>query len=192
MEIYLIRHTTPHVGKGICYGQTDLELSTTFQREFEQLKAILPESFDQVYSSPLIRCTQLANQLSDDITHSNDIKELNFGSWEMQPWSSIDQDELNAWMVNFVDYQVPQGESLLELLERVRKFWKDVLELKSDKVAIVTHAGPIRCILGETLGIEPKNYFKLDMSYGGVSRISFNHQQAKVDFINRVGQAKDF
>ena len=34
MEIYLIRHTKPKVGKGICYGQTDLEIDeTSFEQE---------------------------------------------------------------------------------------------------------------------------------------------------------------
>jgi len=33
MEIYLIRHTTPDVAKGICYGQTDLDVANTFEEE---------------------------------------------------------------------------------------------------------------------------------------------------------------
>ena len=32
MEIFLIRHTTPKIEKGICYGQTDLDITTTFSR----------------------------------------------------------------------------------------------------------------------------------------------------------------
>lgn len=35
MKIYLIRHTTPHIEKGICYGQTDLDVAETFNNEAE-------------------------------------------------------------------------------------------------------------------------------------------------------------
>ena len=27
MEIYLVRHTTPNIKKGICYGQTDIDIN---------------------------------------------------------------------------------------------------------------------------------------------------------------------
>ena len=26
MQVYLIRHTTPNIAKGICYGQTDMDV----------------------------------------------------------------------------------------------------------------------------------------------------------------------
>ena len=53
MEIYLIRHTTPDVAKGICYGQTDLALTATFPEEAEHVLKQLPPDLDVVYSSPL-------------------------------------------------------------------------------------------------------------------------------------------
>ena len=33
MEIYLVRHTTPDVAKGICYGQADIDVTATFLAE---------------------------------------------------------------------------------------------------------------------------------------------------------------
>jgi len=44
-EIYLIRHTTPKVEKGICYGQTDLNLADTFEQEKERILKIIPKIF---------------------------------------------------------------------------------------------------------------------------------------------------
>ena len=35
MEIYLVRHTTPAIEKGVCYGQTDLNVAETFEEEVE-------------------------------------------------------------------------------------------------------------------------------------------------------------
>ena len=43
MEIYLIRHTTPNIEKGICYGQADLDITETFLEEVEAIKPHLPQ-----------------------------------------------------------------------------------------------------------------------------------------------------
>ena len=64
--IYLIRHTTPAVARGICYGQTDLDVTGSFREEAEVIRQHLPADIGTVYSSPLKRCTQLAQQLFPD------------------------------------------------------------------------------------------------------------------------------
>ena len=42
MEIYLIRHTTPAVEAGTCYGQADLDVIETFEQEASIIKQYLP------------------------------------------------------------------------------------------------------------------------------------------------------
>ena len=43
MEIYLVRHTTPAINNGICYGQTDVDLNfDTFESEFCDINDKLP------------------------------------------------------------------------------------------------------------------------------------------------------
>ena len=61
MEIYLIRHTTPKIDKGVCYGQSDIELADSFSMEFKEISKSIPKTFEKVYSSPLKRCTRLAS-----------------------------------------------------------------------------------------------------------------------------------
>ena len=38
MEVLLIRHTAVEVAPGICYGQTDVPLKSTFEQEAEVVK----------------------------------------------------------------------------------------------------------------------------------------------------------
>jgi alpha-ribazole phosphatase len=64
--IYLIRHTTPAVARGICYGQTDLDVTETFSEEAAVIRQCLPGTIGLVYSSPLKRCTLLAKELFPD------------------------------------------------------------------------------------------------------------------------------
>jgi alpha-ribazole phosphatase len=63
MEIYLIRHTTPQVESGTCYGQADLDVTETFELEASIIQQHLPAHITQVHSSPLQRCRKLADYL---------------------------------------------------------------------------------------------------------------------------------
>jgi len=66
MEIYLVRHTTPNVKKGICYGQTDIDINSyTFESELCEIKNKLPSDIDRFYCSPLMRCLKLAKKLAE-------------------------------------------------------------------------------------------------------------------------------
>lgn len=185
MEIYLIRHTTPQIEKGVCYGQTDLALNEkTFTSEFEKLCPHLPK-LDKVYSSPLVRCTQLAAKLTPDFQDDYRLKELDFGRWEMLKWNEIVPEELEPWMADFVNYRVPNGESMTDLIERTSSFFEELLQTKDEKIGIVTHAGVIRSILGKSMNLTPENFFKLNLDYGSVSCISAQKGLLQINYINR-------
>ncbi|AUS04176.1 alpha-ribazole phosphatase [Pseudotamlana carrageenivorans] len=187
MEIYLIRHTTPQVEKGICYGQTDLDLIENFQSEFETVTSKLPQNENiSVFSSPLKRCTQLADTLSNQVILDNRLKELNFGEWELKPWNDIPETEINPWMEDFVSTAVPNGESYTELASRVRSFFQALLILKTQKnVVIVSHAGPIRAFLAQVLDIPLKDSFKIKINYGDVFHLRL--QGKSFELLTEVG-----
>ena len=55
MNIYLIRHTSVDVPKGMCYGQSDVPLRSTFEEEAAAVKAgIASIAFDRAYTLCLI------------------------------------------------------------------------------------------------------------------------------------------
>lgn len=146
MEIYLLRHTTPQVEKGICYGQTDLPLIPTFQQEIEEALSQLPKSFDSIYSSPLQRCETLAAAVATSYSVDERLKEVNFGDWEMMDWNDIPQAELMKWMQSFETVAPPNGESAQDLYRRVLDFYNsELLSNPSSRVLLVTHHGVIRC-----------------------------------------------
>ncbi|MEM9329027.1 MAG: alpha-ribazole phosphatase [Bacteroidota bacterium] len=147
MEIHLVRHTTPDVAEGVCYGQTDLPLAQTFDEEAKRVKEQLPTQVDWVFSSPLGRCKRLASLLSEELELVDELKEMNFGAWEMQAWSDIPKDELDPWMRDFVNKAVPGGESMKLLSDRVNQWYERLLTMGEGSVIIVSHAGPIRVIL---------------------------------------------
>lgn len=184
MDIYLIRHTTPNVPPGTCYGQSDVGLASSFADECTSMFAKLPAHWDRVYCSPLSRCQLLAKQLHPQPTEDARLQELDFGDWEGQAWSDIDPAKLNPWMNDFVNVACPGGESYQEMAERITAFWKDLTSEAYQNVAVVTHAGPIRALLAHVLSLPIEHSFRLAIDYGSVSLVQWQPQYLTVRFVN--------
>ncbi len=169
MEIYLIRHTTPAIAKGICYGQSDIGLADTFPAEKEKVLAQLPASVDAVHSSPLQRCHRLAQTIPAPQIYTDDrLMEVNFGAWEMQAWNDIPADQLTPWMENFVLASPPGGESMTQMHQRVLTFWKDLAYAAHQTTAIITHGGIIRLLMAHIENRPLSTAFDLKVEYGEV------------------------
>ncbi len=175
MEIYLVRHTRPLIGEGICYGQTDVDVDMeSYEQTAIQILNILPEKAAVIYSSPLIRCSKLAQYMQKkkypavNIVYSHLLKEMDFGDWENKKWDDIHRQDLHKWMNDFVDTQVPGGESFIELHARTQVFLQEITHLNFPFLIIVTHAGVIRSILSHTRSTSLKDAFTIDCTYGSV------------------------
>jgi len=181
MDIYLIRHTTPKVEKGICYGASDLEVVDSFSEEATAIRSILPAYTEntRVVSSPLIRCKKLASFISSPkvVEIENQFKEMNFGDWEMHPWKSIDPIIMKKWFNNFVNIPCPNGESFQEVHDRTMKAFKAIQKSSSNQqLWIVAHSGIIRAILSNLRSAPLKDAFKEKMDYGVVYKIDMNNK----------------
>ncbi len=172
MELYLIRHTTPGIAKGICYGQSDIPLANTFDTEAKAvLKQLETLSFDAVYSSPLLRCKQLALKISPNVIEDPRLMELNFGNWELKKWDNIPRKESEPWMQDFVRVSTPNGESYINLQKRAISFYNEIKDQPYSSIAIVTHAGFIRALVSYINTIDLKDSFDLKVPYGVVMGI---------------------
>lgn len=176
MEVFLVRHTETTCEKGICYGQSDVGLAEPYDIIFKNITDQLPlEAI--LFSSPLQRCTILARHIQNQIktlSYQEDrrLMEMNFGDWEMKNWNSIPPEELNPWMEDFVNVSVSNGESFVELHERVGIFLAEQLSKKTDKpLIIVAHAGVIRSILCHQTSLPLQEAFQNKVDFGQVIKI---------------------
>ncbi|MBF7090387.1 alpha-ribazole phosphatase [Flavobacterium sp. ALJ2] len=176
MEIYLVRHTETVCEKGICYGQTDVNIVEPYDLIFENIAQQLPQDA-LLYSSPLKRCVLLAKHIQKKnkiLNYQEDkrLMEMNFGDWEMKNWNEISHEDLNPWMEDFVNIRVPNGESFIDLHERVTHFMKNKLLTKtSQKLIIVAHAGVIRSILCLLNSLPLKDAFQNKVDFGQVIKV---------------------
>lgn len=157
MQLYLIRHPEPLIGKGVCYGVSDIPAKP--EALAECLANICPQltALDNItiYSSPLKRCATLASALLETLPTSPlvicpELAELNFGHWEGLSWDTIyatDAIGLNAWARQAMTYSPGDGESLMQLHQRVMHWFVRICEHKSKKAIVVTHGGPLRVLL---------------------------------------------
>jgi len=178
MNLTLIRHTAVAVEPGICYGRSDVDVSTTFEAEAGRVLSILqPLQFDAVFSSPSIRCRKLARYCGfPDPVIDNRLMELNFGAWEMKPWADIKDPQLQRWFDNWLDEIPTLGESFKAMTGRVEEFLKDIETRKLQQVALFTHAGVIRSagiITGQFTAAEA---FESKVEYGDIKEFTINFQ----------------
>ncbi|MDD2832487.1 MAG: alpha-ribazole phosphatase [Methylotenera sp.] len=188
MNLHLIRHTSLDIPSGICYGQSDVDVSANFEAECATLATKLTAiKFDAVYTSPLMRCTKLAQALNLSTVHIDErLKELHFGDWEMQAWNSIPRDVFDTWANDYANLTPPNGESFSQLHARAKSFTEEVSIHSSGKsIAVVTHGGVIRAILAEVLNMPLKGLFRIVIDHASVTHISFNDTVPSIHFVNR-------
>lgn len=168
MDVTLVRHTRVAVVPGMCYGNTDVDLATSFLEEAERVRLNLADRvFDLVYSSPLQRCHKLAvycgfiNPILDDR-----LKELNFGNWEGQRWDEIRDPLLQEWYDNWLSVPAGGAESFLEQYNRVTAFLDDLKATGRENVCVFTHGGTIRAALIYAGKYNFNQAFSDDVGYG--------------------------
>lgn len=181
MEIYLIRHTIPDIEKGICYGQLDIDVTSSFEDEATKItNAIATETDTIIYSSPLKRCTKLASKFSKNIIIDERLMELNFGDWENHKWKNIPKPELDVWMNNFVNVKIPNGEAYTDLFKRATEVFYEITSNNSNKIIIITHGGVIRSIIANINKIPLNKSFDFKIEYGQIIKIKKQNNSYKI------------
>lgn len=168
MKITLIRHTSVAVEPGICYGCTDVEVAPSFREEASLVaQTISREHFDAIYSSPLLRCRKLAAFCGYADPKTDDrLKELDFGSWEMQKWDNINDPALQDWYEDWIHLPAGGAESYEEQCHRVASFLNELRQKDHRQVCIFTHRGVIAGAMVYAGLCSVENSFSIDVPYG--------------------------
>lgn len=188
MKLTLVRHTSLQIAEGVCYGQSDIDVSVHFANELSTLQQkLLHEQIDAVYASPLQRCSKLAHALGfDSISHDERLKELHFGDWEMQPWTEIPRDVFDVWAQNYAELAPPNGETFAALQQRGVDFLNEAHGRHAGQhLLVVTHGGMIRALIAHVLNMPLKGLFRFHVDYASLTRLDFSGAVPKIEFVNR-------
>jgi len=174
VQVFLIRHPRPIVGPGVCYGRLDVDCHPA-TAVANNLRPLLP-SDTQVFSSPLRRARQLAEALSPKVIIDDRLSEIDFGEWEGRRWDDIDRNQLDAWAGDILGFTPPGGESVAALQRRALDF---AASLEQSDVAIVTHAGVMRALVGHWRRLPVAEWSQLPFEFGGLVRLEIEQGVAR-------------
>jgi alpha-ribazole phosphatase len=184
--LYLIRHTTPHIAQGLCYGQLDIDVADSFEQEAHHVLSWLPP-LELIIASPLQRAHRLAVFLAQaqrcELRSDARLMEKHFGAWEGKAWDDIARDEIDAWAADVMGYAPEGGESAQQVMQRVQSLWRDVAKLPQRNIALVAHGGSIRAMLAEIADVPLVKALEWKMEYGAVIAVQFlrTGQTATID-----------
>ena len=159
---------------GICYGQTDLPLQTPLAQQTDMVKALrdqLPKAVP-VFSSPLMRCAELAALLDAAYVQDTRLQELYFGGWEMRSWDDIGAQALDVWANDIAGFRPPDGETGYELQQRALAWVRDISDRHAE-VIVVTHAGVIRALQAHQQALPGSEWLTLRYDYGQLVCLDF-------------------
>ncbi len=159
-------------------GSTDDPLT---EKGWQQMNhAVADQHWDQIISSPLHRCLDFAQQLSEQsnmlLSIEPDWQEICFGDWEGKTANQIDSEELARFYQDPINNAPKNGEGYLIFETRIKKAWERRTNLHQGKhLLIITHTGVIRSLFRILLNLPIENIFKLQVDHAGLTRFQCFH-----------------
>jgi alpha-ribazole phosphatase/probable phosphoglycerate mutase len=183
MKLVLVRHVET-------FGNVERRLNGHTESEYtdkgEKMKEILVKhlveldqkvQFDNIIASPISRAYKIAqsvgNELAKDVTVDERLREFNFGIFEGKTRDESIRDhqtEWDAWMEDYLDYQVPKGQSQREYQRLCRNFLD---ELDGGKTyLIVAHGGTIHSLVTNLLELPIESKWHFDIKLGSITTLN--------------------
>lgn len=171
--IDIIRHGEPE-GGNVFRGHTDHSLTALGIEQFNQRTSRLGYQWQQVVSSPLLRCKQSAELLATaqniPLHIEPNIAEIHFGEWENQCVDKVMAAEnISQLWQDPMNFCAPQGEPTAALQQRTLQAWNELLKThQGNRVLMVTHGGVMRVLAQYLLELAPNAMNKLSLPYAAV------------------------
>lgn len=224
--LYMVRHGATEGSDAKRYkGSIDVPLSEKGVEQIKRLSEYVVQyclkgsnNLSAVYCSPLIRSLKSAEIIAKPFGIKPvvipDLRERSFGIWEGMSFDEISEkypEEFKAWADNPVKFSPMQGESTLEVRDRVVKALNKILEKHSvqnssklfnivqngaalnnveqslttlNNIVVVAHGGVNRIMLCYLLGVPLENIFRIEQDFAALNIIEFWDNYPVVKLIN--------
>lgn len=172
----MVRHGQSEDNVSKIFSRDDTRLTETGIEQIKNARKIIRNyDFKNVYYSPLTRTNETLQHLELEGIPEERIREVNFGKF-----AGLTVDELvekypkesKSWFEDPHTYEVPEGESLNMVYERIENFLEFAIE-KAEDIVLVTHEGVIRLICSWVFD-DANLYFKFKADNGSISIVSVN------------------
>ncbi len=196
-DLYLCRHgeTDFPLDRIYCDEREDPPLNENGRRQAEALaQGLAGEGLAAVYASPVARTRQTAEAVAAaagcEVILVPELVERRFGVWEGLTFDQIragDPDGFRAWKADQAGYAPAGGETAHQLAERVCPAIEAILARHpGERIAVVSHVGPLRVYLAQTLGLPLERYRWITLDYASATRLDVDRGQRNLRYLNRV------
>jgi len=198
VKLYLVRHGETEWNKlGRFQGHQDISLNERgVAQAKETAKAAAEWGHCAIYSSPLVRTVQVAEEIAKvipmPVATEPGLKELSLGDLEgvtgqemRDGWPEV----FAAWRANPEKISMPNGESLAQLRERA---WHAILAIEQnhsadESVVVISHNFAIRCIVGELLGQPLEFFHRMSLNLASVCTFDSDKRGRRLTGYNSTG-----
>lgn len=194
-RVYLVRHgATPWTEQDRVQGWAPVGLSATGRQQIAAVASQLSEKLSDrpvVVSSDLERAAQSAQIITShcssatEMTVDRRLRERDFGVFQGlddPTYHELRAQELGKEQYDRLTWAPENGESWHEVRSRVSEAWHTYTRDEADTrpIIVVSHFGPIHCILSAVTGRTLTAEFDIGHSTGGVSAIRIGQEQAEL------------
>jgi probable phosphoglycerate mutase len=169
VKLFIIRHAESEWNPiGRYQGLLDPGLSERGLKQAELLgRALEKEKLDAIYSSPLKRTYQTAQEIAKrhglEIIEDRRIIEIDHGVWSGMLVEEVKErfpEDFRMWLEEPHRVKFEGGESLQDVFKRVKDFLEFIREKHwGQTVAVVSHTVPIRAMLCALLNIDLSKFW---------------------------------
>ena len=177
-----LRHPTPRVDPGICYGRLDIDITEQGREQIARALETTPR-ITRLLASPALRCRQTAGALWPGLTPALDaaLWEQDLGEWDGRPVAEL-PDLGPMTRADLARHRPPGGESFADVVARVTPA---LTALGPGLTVVVAHAGTIRAGLSLALR-DPADALGVDIAPLSASRIVRHGADWSLGYVNRI------
>ncbi len=165
-------------------GQIDVPLNNNGHAQARRASEFLATiKIDKAFSSPMLRPKDTALEILSKHPNINlelfdELKEISHGRWEGKFEHEIEAEfagQLALWQAQPETVQMPEGENLQQVWDRVAVVWQKIVESvpAGETALVVAHDAVNKAILSLLFGFTPEQFWVFKQGNGGVSVIDY-------------------
>jgi phosphoserine phosphatase len=186
-RILLVRHGETDWNRQQRFqGQIDVPLNSQGQDQARCVAEFLRSvPIHQAFSSPMLRPKETAEKILSyhpDLTLKtiDALQEISHGLWEGKFEPEIETDfpgELLRWQQTPESVQMPEGENLQQVWQRVAPAWQQIVENTppGETALVVAHDAVNKAVLCQIFNLAPDSFWLFKQGNGGVSVIDYHN-----------------
>ncbi len=183
LQVYLVRHgETQWNAERRIQGQSDSPLTAQGEQQAWQVgERVRTLGITHIISSDLGRTRRTAEIIADacgcEIRFDARLRELDMGVLEQRHLASLTEEE-EGWRRQLVngtpDGRIPEGESMLELSQRMQAALNACLDLpEGSRPLLVSHGMALGCLVSTILGLPAWAERRLRLRNCSISRVDY-------------------